>query len=65
MHDLFGSLFCPERLTHLVPVGMEFKESLCHTETLSIIAFSEARFRAGIPTVLFLAKLFLEQCLEG
>lgn len=33
--------------------------------TLSIIEFSEAWFWAGIPTVLFWAKLFLEQWLEG
>lgn len=65
MSELFRSLFCPEWLTPLVTVDVDFKEKPCPTRTLSIIAFSEAGFRAGIPRILFLAKLCLEQCLEG
>lgn len=65
MNELFRSLFCPEWLRPLLPVDVDFKENLCPTAALWIIAFSEARFRAGIPRILFLAKPGLEQCLEG
>lgn len=49
----------------LMPVDMGFKQNLCPSEALSITAFSEAGFQAGIPRTLFLARLCLELSLEG